>query len=614
VARNSSAKYAQNRQAISDGHSLCSAHPLTAPLPLLDLQFEQQALSQGAKQWVLVECSFPRYGINSDYCNVVCWPNLKRRPEEWAYILGRIQLHVALNHLDPKQSSVAWHAACWYHAEALLKVAGIGQRPSDFPALPSNLPRLSEQALAMHFEENGVPPDLMTMSLGVSFEPFWCFPNGGTLTPELVESHSAKLAKGIRAAATAAVDVAGGVRQSMLTESPASTTARRAREWVISEFPLLAALASSFTLIEDEAICSSLGVEVAAIADEPQEIYINPRVLLSEQEARFVVAHEFLHSGLRHMPRRQGRDPWLWNVACDYVINDWLIEAQVGLAPERIGYLHDESLRGQSAEEVYDKIVGDLRWMRKLKKARTLNGNQPDMIEGTHPAGWWQAGGMDLDTFYRRALADGLELHANEGRGSLPASLVEEIRALQQPPIPWDVQLAHWLDNHFPPLEKRRSFARAHRRQSATPDIIRAAWVATDEQRASRVFGAVVDTSGSMSRIELGKAMGAIASYAMSRDVGNVRLIQCDANTHDSGYVEPESLLDRVTVKGRGGTVLMPAINLLEAADDFPKDGPILVITDGHCDALTIRGPHAFLVTDTGRLPFKTKGPVFYFA
>src|SRR5262249_34205336 len=31
---------------------------------------------------------------------------------------------------------------------------------------------------------------------------------------------------------------------------------------------------------------------------------------------RFVMAHELLHVGLRHDVRREGRDPYYWNVAC----------------------------------------------------------------------------------------------------------------------------------------------------------------------------------------------------------------------------------------------------------------------------------------------------------
>ena len=132
-----------------------------------------------------------------------------------------------------------------------------------------------------------------------------------------------------------------------------------------------------------------------------------------------------------------------------------------------------------------------------------------------------------------------------------------------------------------------------------------------DEARAARVFGVVLDSSGSMSRADLGKAVGAIASYAMSRDVRAVRMIQCDAAPHDAGYVEPEALLDRVEIRGRGGTVLMPGVKLLEQARDFPPNGPILVITDGACDALTVKREHAYLLAPGGRLSFAAKGPVF---
>ena len=57
----------------------------------------------------------------------------------------------------------------------------------------------------------------------------------------------------------------------------------------------------------------------------------------------------------------------------------------------------------------------------------------------------------------------------------------------------------------------------------------------------------------------------------------------------------------------------MPAVAKLEAAGDFPKDAPILVITDGECDYLAIRRAHAFLLPEGGRLPFDTRAPIFHF-
>ena len=77
------------------------------------------------------------------------------------------------------------------------------------------------------------------------------------------------------------------------------------------------------------------------------------------------MAHELLHAGLRHDTRCQGRDPYLWNVACDYVINSWLLEMGIGELPQ-IGVLHDPDLKNLSAESIYDQIVKDLRLLTKV--------------------------------------------------------------------------------------------------------------------------------------------------------------------------------------------------------------------------------------------------------
>ncbi len=127
----------------------------------------------------------------------------------------------------------------------------------------------------------------------------------------------------------------------------------------------------------------------------------------------------------------------------------------------------------------------------------------------------------------------------------------------------------------------------------------------------ARTFGVILDTSGSMDREVLGKALGAIASYSMSHDVPAARVIFCDAVAYDAGYLPVEAVASQVRVKGRGGTVLQPGIDLLEHAPDFPRDGPLLIITDGQCDRLQVRREHAFLLPAGRNLPFIPKGPVF---
>jgi predicted metal-dependent peptidase len=396
--------------------------------------------------------------------------------------------------------------------------------------------------------------------------------------------------------------------ESLSGDAGRKTQWRQALGWFISSYPLLGGLAAAFKLVEDAEVCRTHGIWAAAISPAAAELYVNPLSGLDDGERRFVIAHELLHAGLRHDTRGGGRDPWLWNVACDFVINGWLAEMEVGDLPD--GALHDPSLRGKSAEEVYDEVV---TWRRRAWKCSTLRGLGardilPSRLAGTDDPAW----GTDLDEFYRRCLADGLHYH--RGRGLLPAGLVQDIRALAEPPVPWDVELARWFDDHFAPVERRRSYARSSRRQSATPDIPRPGWHLPEELMHSRTFGVVLDTSGSMDTRLLGKALGAISSYAVTRDVPAVRVIFCDAEAHDNGWMHPLDIAGRVRIRGRGGTVLQPGIDLLQNARDFPRDGPILVITDAWIDRVRIKREHAFLIPAGAVLPFPARGPVFRFS
>jgi len=138
-------------------------------------------------------------------------------------------------------------------------------------------------------------------------------------------------------------------------------------------------------------------------------------------------------------------------------------------------------------------------------------------------------------------------------------------------------------------------------------------WLRPLVHERDRTFGVVLDTSGSMSSTLMGRALGAIASYAAARDVPAARVVFCDAVAYDAGYLAVHDIAGRVRVQGRGGTILQPGIDLLERASDFPSAGPILIITDGYCDVLRVRREHAYLIPRGSRLPFTPKGEVFRF-
>lgn len=473
--------------------------------------------------------------------------NTKLTAEEWAYALAHCLLHPAFGHFDSDKIPqtmeyfpAVWNKACDIYITRFLMDIGFGSPLVSEPALSYPKIRMNDETKIYEYlltEEGTEPRQNYGLNTDKDYDMI------GLNHPIVYKNHesnpfAARFSYAITHSVKDAVSNAGG---HMWNEKK-DTNVTRAADWFLSHFPLLGGLAASFQIIEDVDKCHHYHIQIAAVDATCGEIYANPSCGFSEEEWKFVLAHEYLHAGLCHHKRCQGRDTYLWNVACDYVINDWLNEMQIGVMP-----------------------------------------------------------------------SEGLDFQIIKGRGFIPAGLIEEIRALSMPPIPWEVELAEWFDAQFPPLEKHRTYARPSRRQGATPDIPRPSYTLQERDLTSRTFGVVIDTSGSMSTKQIGLALGAIASYAVSKDVPYVRLIFCDAKATDAGYLPPEEIAGKVEVTGRGGTILQPGVDALEKAKDFPVNGSILVITDGYIEPdLKIKREHAFLIPKGNRLPFTPKGKVFY--
>ena len=545
-------------------------------------------------------------------------------PQEWAFLIAHCQLHFAFGHFDADKvpaverigdngkisrqiqfDKMIWNVACDIYITRFLEEIKFGRNPLNDTTVFSQLGK-DENSIYQQLMERGAPEgcwwgtsiagqsDMRGLDEPRTYENIYRWNRRPT------EIFAGALAYSV----SAAVSTAGGHNPDAVNKKGRGA---RAAEWFINHYPLLGGMAAGFKIIEDAELCRKEEISVAAVDAASGEIYINPAARLNEEELKFVLAHEYLHAGLGHHTRCNGRDKYLWNVACDYVINGWLNELHVGSMPQD-GLLYDAELKGMSAEEIYDRVVTDLRKYRKLA---TFRGNgMGDVIGDGERISAGKA--MDLDEFCRRAMQQGLEYHLKYGRGTVPAGLVQEIRALAMPPIPWDVELGRWFDSHFLPLEAKRTYARPSRRQGSTPDIPRPRYVTADVPEYSRTYGVVVDTSGSMNAEMIGYALGAIASYSAAKEVPYARVVFCDADAYDAGYLAPDDIAGRVEVRGRGGTILQPGVDLLQEAKDFPKDAPILIITDGMIeDDLHVKREHAFLIPVGARLPFKAKGEVF---
>lgn len=542
-------------------------------------------------------------------------------PEEWAFCIAHNLLHLAFGHFDAENmpgvrsengtwivscNKSLWNMACDLYINRFLSEMKFGGSIVTQSVLDSYPYGNSEIELYQKLSDRGYDP--LQNSLGTASpqksdmigldQPLVYAENEAN---EFAENFAYYLSLTVRA-------TLWGVQGKRPSNQYGrfNTIVRK----IMNQIPLLGALASGFRIVDvSEKTAAIKDVEIAAVDVTRSEIYVNSYAGLSSSEWLFVLAHEYLHAGLQHHARRQGRNPYLWNVACDYVVNGWLVEIGIGKMPEA-GLLYDETLRDCSAEEIYDRLITDIRKNTKLK---TLRGySKGDIIAN----GWTPDDRryVTLDEFYKNALRNGLEYASVQGRGLIPAGLVEEIQALSMPPIPWDVELARWFEIHFPTMEMHRNYAHPSRRQSSTPNIPRAGWMRQAIPERSRTFGVIIDTSGSMPPSSIGLALGATASYSVAKEVPYVRLVFCDAAPTDLGYVTPEEIAGRVEVTGRGGTQLQPAINLLEHADDFPDNAPILIITDSDIEPdLRIRHEHAFLIPFGRHLPFKAQGEIFYF-
>ncbi|MER5555542.1 hypothetical protein ABT001_28380 [Streptomyces sp. NPDC002793] len=528
-------------------------------------------------------------------------------PAEWAWILAHCALHLGFGHVpastdDPRAQPDRYElAARCTVVNRFLLTFPVGRPPDHLPAV---YPGGDEGRLAARWRRDGIPEayEQCGTAGGHPDQVLTTWNAWNTAAPDW----EAAFARALTRSVSTAMDAAGGRLDRETGERVRQQPWDRALNWFVSSYPLLGGLAAGLSVVADVELARAQGITTAAVSSAAGEIYVNPLRTLTDGDWRFVLAHEMLHAALRHGERRGGRDPFLFNVAADYVVNDWLVRMRVGDMPD--GALYDPELRDLSAEEVYDRIAGDLRRGRRLA---TLRGKGLGDILGEPLPHATARPYTDLDDFYRRGLVQGLDLHRYGERGLLPAGLIQEIRALAHPPVPWDARLARWFDEFVPRPEPVRTYARPARRQASTPDIPRAGRYFPPEETARCTFGVVLDTSGSMSGPLLGKALGAIASYAEARDVPAARVVFCDAAAYDAGYLPPAEIAGRVRVRGRGGTELQPGIDLLHKADGFPPTAPVLVITDGRCDTLRIRREHAFLLPQGATLPFTPRGPVF---
>ena len=123
-----------------------------------------------------------------------------------------------------------------------------------------------------------------------------------------------------------------------------SKTCQTAAVRLMLRFPFFSELYYSMSVVDDEAL--------PTLATDGRTMWVNPTFwnTLSLDLKIAALAHEVGHKMLLHSSRRGGRDPKLWNIAADYVVNGILALNGFQLGKD---WLYDAKYDGWATEAVY---------------------------------------------------------------------------------------------------------------------------------------------------------------------------------------------------------------------------------------------------------------------
>lgn len=113
--------------------------------------------------------------------------------------------------------------------------------------------------------------------------------------------------------------------------------------------------------------------DIPTAGTDGETIYYNPEYLesLSVEEQTFVFAHEVCHIAFNHILRSEGKDPKLWNIATDGVINQFLKRDGLKMAK---GVVDMAEAINYDAEQLYEKLLQEKQQRQQQQQNGQGNG------------------------------------------------------------------------------------------------------------------------------------------------------------------------------------------------------------------------------------------------
>ena len=254
-------------------------------------------------------------------------------------------------------------------------------------------------------------------------------------------------------------------------------------------------------------------------------------------ERASTAVHEFWHPARLHFLRRGERDPELWNIACDYRINNdmradgyhipntWCVNPDI----DRNGILAEE--------EIYDLLV------QKALQIPAQSGMSGDMRPDPNPSPHKQT--QMISAVVRAVQAAKMAGQA----GSLPGQLKEILDSFLEPVVPWRNVLAQWATDLLDSAEW--TWKRPNRRFQS----IYLPSLELEEGRLKHLMYAW-DVSGSVTKQNAIRFNSEVKYIQEVLQPDRLTLIQFDTKIQDIRVFEQGEPFDGIEIVGRGGTSL----------------------------------------------------------
>ena len=335
----------------------------------------------------------------------------------------------------------------------------------------------------------------------------------------------------------------------------AETAMIKARSNLLLDHPFFGTLALKLKLVLDES-CSTA-------ATDGKRIVYNPDFVMkqSPQELRGIIGHEVLHCTGCHHTRRGSRDPKLWNIACDYIINQLCKKS--GLILPNDALFDDKYTDEWTPEAVYNDLVD------RQDNGETFTQSKWGLVMDADNGSLTKESNAQQEADWQIAVTQAAELA--KSRGKMPGHLEQFIQDIVEPKVNWLTVL--WP--FFTDLRKDDyTWAKPNR-----------AYISEDEYLPSchsEGCGKVAicfDTSGSTQRDQqqfVGELNAVINDIRPSSTV----VVHCDYEVQATFELNEDEQLEEehFTLQGQGGTRLAPAFEYVN--ENHPDIEALVYLTD----------------------------------